>query len=46
MQKYQSHDKMSLYNNIDSLKIIYKKSECFVDLRIATPPRRPTAIRE
>ena len=26
-------------HNIDSLKIIYKKNECFTDFRIATPPR-------
>ena len=28
-----------LIHNIDSLKIIYKKNECFTDFRIATPPR-------
>ena len=38
MQKYQSWRNF-LIHNIDSLKIIYKKTNVFSDFRIATPPR-------
>jgi len=42
MQKYQSHDKTSLYTTLTVRKL--QKNECFTDFRIATPPRTSVSL--